>query len=126
MNEEYWSKVDIDKEALWLCSKFYSPPVGEHTYAEPKDLIEAYQEITGTPYAEKLSRAVGELLDHENADVRAVAAYFFTRWPQAAGSHRILDVIENGPRQRVKNGDGDLWASYDPYLLADCFEKALE
>ena len=128
MNEEYWSKVDIAEEARWLCSAFYSPPIGEHTYADPTRLIEAYQKITGSPYAEKLSRAVGDLLDDENADVRVVAAFFFTRWPQAVGSQRVLDVIENGPRQRVKNGDGDIMPTTDPdpYLIADCFAKALE
>lgn len=44
MDHEYWSRADFSAEALSLCSEFYSPPTGEHTYADPRWLIRIYEE----------------------------------------------------------------------------------
>lgn len=63
---------------------------------------------------------------YADADVRVVAAHFFTLWPLAAGSSRVLDIIEDGPSHRVERGDGVLIPTFVPHLIVDCFAKALE
>ena len=125
VDHEYWSRVDFQAEALSLCSKFDTAFVGQSTYADPCWLIRTYDVLAGSPYADRLSTAVAGLLDHADADVRVVAAHFFTLWPLAAGSSRVLDIIENGPSHRVERGDGVLIPTYVPHLIVDCFAKTL-
>lgn len=123
---DHWSGTDFESEALSLCSRVDTAFVGESTYADPRWLIRTYDLLAGGPYAEKLSTAVAALLDHADADVRVVAAYFFTRWPSAAGSTRVLDIIERGPTRRVERGDGVLVPTYVPHLIVDCLAGVLD
>ena len=105
VDHEYWSRVDVQADPGWL--------------------IRPYEALAGSPYAEKLSIAVAGLLDHPEADVRAMAAHFFTIWPSAAGSSRVLDIIQNGPIHRVERGDGVLIPTYVPHLIVDGFARTL-
>ena len=121
----YSEHTDYAKEALLLCSTTVLPHFGNQEYADASALTDRYGELEGGPNAENLSLAVADLLDYPDADVRVIAAYFFTRWPRAVGHERRLDVIESGPRRRVETGDGVLWPAYVPRTIPECFEKAL-
>jgi hypothetical protein len=117
---------DFREEALRLCSIAYVPSFGNRDYADPTDLVDTYESLQLTADADRLSAAVAELLDHGNADVRVLTAFFFARHPTAAGRERLLDVIESGPRVPISGGDGEVWpgcASY--YTLRACFREAL-
>jgi hypothetical protein len=56
-------------------------------------IFRAYEQVSGTPFAGRLSRAVAGCLTCVEPDVRAQALVFFQSQPRAAGGERILDLL---------------------------------
>jgi hypothetical protein len=75
-------------------------------------IFRAYEQLRGTPYADRLSRGVAACLDAAEPDVQTQALVFFQSQPAAAGGERIDDMVA-GDRARFAGVADPMHSSVD-------------
>jgi hypothetical protein len=61
-------------------------------------IFRAYEELAGSPYADRLAQGVADCLTAPEPEVRAQALVFFQSKPRAAGGERIRDLVAGDRR----------------------------
>jgi hypothetical protein len=61
-------------------------------------ILRAYDELAGSPYADRLARGVASCLTAPEAEVRAQALVFFQRHPAGPAGERIDELVAAGDR----------------------------